>query len=227
MVDMERRSGRPFIFYGCSELREILGKMAEDEKELADLIEEVPADSIFYHTHDFLLRHRQANGEYSNDFANWVATEVEDRVLAERLGILDPSEFEDLESLREEILSIVDDHLAGARIIPRVIFGEPFAFMQSRIVQIPAGIEASSLPELHRALEEVDISAIYFHFFEARHRVKRREYDIPLWLMEELELNELAEQIRKIQPYWMTLEQLRSRLLSLCDREIEKRGEVG
>jgi len=223
---MSQRAQRPFVFYGCMELREILGKAAENEKELADLIEEVPPDSIFYHTHSFLLRHRFANGEYLNDFANWVATEVEDRVLGERLGIIDPSEFEDLEALREEILSIIDDHLAGARIIPRVIFGEPFAFMQSRIVQIPAGPEAYSLEDLRQNLEEVDISALYFHLFEARLRLKRRDYDIPLWLMEELGLKELAEQIRRIQLYSMSLEQLRSKLLSLCEREIEvKRGE--
>jgi hypothetical protein len=219
---MERRSDRPFIFYGCSELREILGKMAEDEKELADLIEEVPEDSIFYHTHSFLLRHRLSNGEYLNDFANWVATEVEDRVLSERLGIIDPSEFDNLESLREEILSIIDDHLSGARIIPQVIFGEPFAFMQSRIVQFPTGFGASSLRELRHAIEEVDTGALYFHFFEVRLRVKKRDYDIPTWLIDELEMNELAEQIRSIRPYWMTLEQLRSNLLGLCDREIEK-----
>jgi hypothetical protein len=222
---MERRAQRPFIFYGCMELREILGKTAENEKELADRIEEVPTDSIFYHTHSFLLRQRFANGEYLNDFANWVATEVEDRVLGERLGIIDPSEFETLEALREEILSIIDDHLAGARIIPRVIFGEPFSFMQSRIIQIPTGLEAYTLKELSRGLEEVDISAIYFHFFEVGLRLKRREYDIPLWLVEELGLNELAEQIRRIRLYSMTLEQLRSKLLSLCGREMEGRRE--
>ncbi|MFH0872043.1 MAG: DUF5752 family protein [bacterium] len=224
---MNQRAQRPFVFYGCMELREILGKTAEDEKELADLIQDVPSDSIFYHTHSFLLRHRLANGEYLNDFANWVATEVEDRVLGERLGIIDPSEFETLEALREEILSIIDDHLAGARIVPQVIFGESFSFMQSRIVQIPTGLEAYSLSELCQSLEEVDISAIYFHLFEVRLRVKRRENDIPLWLIEELGLNDLAEQIRKIQPYSMTLEQLRSKLLSLCGREMEERRRGG
>jgi len=222
---MSRRAQRPFIFYGCMELREILGKTAENEKELADLIEEVPSDSIFYHTHSFLLRHRSTNGEYMNDFANWVATEVEDRVLSERLGIIDPCEFETLEALREEILSIIDDHLAGARIIPQVIFGESFSFMQSRIIQIPTGLEVYTLSELCQGLEEIDISAIYFHFFEVRHRLKRREYDIPLWLIEELGLNELSEQIRKIRLYSLTLEQLRSKLLSFCGREMEGRRE--
>jgi hypothetical protein len=207
------------------ELREILGKTAENEKELADRIEEVPSDSIYYHTHSFLLRHRLANGEYLNDFANWVATEVEDRVLGERLGIIDPSEFETLEALREEILSIIDDHLAGARIVPRVIFGEPFSFMQSRIIQIPTGLRAYTLNELCQGLEQVDVSALYFHFFEVRFRLKSTEDDIPLWLMEQLGLHALAEEIRRIRLYSLTLEQLRSRLLALCGREVDRRRE--
>lgn len=222
---MERQAQRPFIFYGCMELREILGKTAENEKELADLIEEVPSDSIFYHTHSFLLRQRFPNGEYPNDFANWVATEVEDRVLGERLGIIDPSEFETLEALREEILSTIDDHLAGVRIIPRVIFGEPFSFMQSQIIQIPTGLHSLTLPEFCQGLEQIDVSSLYFHFFEVRHRLKRREYDIPIWLMEELGLNELAEEIRRIRLYSLPLEQLRSKLLGLCARVVERGRE--
>jgi hypothetical protein len=218
---MERRAARPLVFYGCMELRELLGKRAENEKELADLIEEVPPDSIYYHTHNFLLRHRFSNGEYLNDFANWVATEVEDRVLGERLGIIDPSEFESLESLREEILSIIDDHLAGVRIVPRVIFGEPFSFMQSRLIQIPTGLQVCSLLELCQALEQVDVSVLYFHFFAVRFRLRDPELDLPLWLIEELGLNQLAEGIRKTRLYSLSLEQLRSHLLALCGKELE------
>src|SRR5262249_47892285 len=48
----------PFVFVGCVELREILGQRAEDEKELADLLAQVPAGSVYYHTHGFFLRHR-------------------------------------------------------------------------------------------------------------------------------------------------------------------------
>ena len=47
-----------FTFIACSELQEILGQQAEDEKGLAELIEEVPLDSIHFHTHTYFLRHR-------------------------------------------------------------------------------------------------------------------------------------------------------------------------
>lgn len=42
-----------FSFMGCIEIKELLGKKADDERELLELIEEAPRDSIYYHTHSF------------------------------------------------------------------------------------------------------------------------------------------------------------------------------
>ena len=52
-----RSATMPFRFISCMELREVLSKRAMDEHRLLELIEEVPADSIYYHTHSYLLRH--------------------------------------------------------------------------------------------------------------------------------------------------------------------------
>ena len=53
------RSGEgPFAFMACMELKEFVGLRAENERQLAQLLDEVPLDSIYYHTHGFLLRHR-------------------------------------------------------------------------------------------------------------------------------------------------------------------------
>lgn len=65
-----------FNFTGCVELTELLGKRAEDEQQLLDLIEEVPADSIYYHMHSYFLRHDYIAGAYPNDFASWCAYRI-------------------------------------------------------------------------------------------------------------------------------------------------------
>jgi len=52
-----RAANMPFRFVSCMELREVLGKRAMDEHRLLELIEEVPADSIYYHTRSYFLRH--------------------------------------------------------------------------------------------------------------------------------------------------------------------------
>lgn len=211
-----------FRFIGCSELREILGKEAEDEKRLVELIEEVPLDSIYFHTHSYFLRHSYVERVYPNDFAQWVAMEVRDHVLGERLAVVDPIAFTNLEALREELISIIDDHLSRTSIVPRVIFGAPFHFNQSRILEVPTGLEVTTLRAFRQALAEVDVSAIYFHVFEARHRLARAENDFSPWVRQSLKLPELALKLQSINPYLGSLERLRSALITVCDEFLAK-----
>lgn len=217
-----RKADQSFRFIGCSELREILGKEAENEKRLVELLEEVPLDSVYYHTHSYFLRHSYLEQVYPNDFAQWVAMEVRDHVLGERLAVVDPFEFKGLEPLREELISVVDDHLSRTPIVPRVIFGQPFHFNQSRILEVPTGLEVWTLQEFRNALSDVDVSAIYFHMFEARHRLTRVESDFSAWIRQSLGMPELAEKLRAINPYLGSLERLRSALLTICDECLAK-----
>lgn len=209
--------GLSFRFIGCSELREILGKEAEDEKRLVELIEEVPLDSIYFHTHSYFLRHSYVERVYPNDFAQWVAMEVRDHVLGERLAVVDPFAFTNLEGLREELISIIDDHLSRTSIVPRVIFGAPFHFNQSRILEVPTGLVVTTLRAFRHALADVEVSAIYFHVFEARHRLARAENDFSAWVRQSLGLPELAQRLQSINPYLGSLERLRSALVTICD----------
>jgi hypothetical protein len=217
-----RTAKHPFRFIGCSELREMLGKEADDEKRLVELIEEVPLDAIHYHTHSYFLRHSYVERVYPNDFAQWVAVEVRDHVLAERLAVVDPFEFKGLEVLREELISIIDDHLSRTPIVPRVMFGSPFHFNQARMLEVPTGLEVKTLWEFRTALGEVEVSAIYFHMFEARHRLQREESDFSAWIRQSLGMPELAEKMRAINPYLGSLERLRSALLTTCDEFLAK-----
>jgi len=160
---MPLTASQPFIFTGCVEVRQALDHRATDERELLERLEEVPAGSVFYHTHGYFLRQRTITTVYGNDFASWVATQVRDQVLAERLAVVNPFEFASLEQLREELASIIHDHLLRLSAVPRVEFGEPFYFQQSHIVEVSLGAGANTLAEFRAGLASVDASAIYFH----------------------------------------------------------------
>ena len=219
---LKKIAEHPFSFVGCWELREMLGRSARDEQQLLEALEELPLDSIYYHTHSFFLRHKYIAGPYPNDFATWAAIQVRDRVLGEKLGVLDPYDFENLESLRAEILTIIEEHLSELQIIPRAIYGEPFHFMQSRIVEAPTGLKARTLTEFREILAIVDISVIYYHTFEAVLRLGRRNGDFALWIEGQLGLPELARKISKLDPYMTSLETIRGRMVKLCDEVLEK-----
>lgn len=186
--------------------------------QLMDLLEEVPIESIYYHTHQYFLRHQYLMGPYPNDFATWAATQVRDRVLGERLGVIDPYEFDTLEDLRETLIIVIDDHLARLHGVPRVEDGKPFYFMQSRMVEVPTGVVAHTLQEFRDGLAHVDASAIYYHFYAARIRGNgRRAGDFTVWVEKALEIPDLAQQLATIDPYIFSLEQLRDRLVAICD----------
>jgi hypothetical protein len=211
----------PFIFIGCVELRESLEYRADDERELLERLEEIPAGSVFYHTHGYFLRHRPVTTAYGNDFAAWLATQVRDQVLAERLAVVNPFECGSLEDLREELVSIISDHVMHLSSVPRVEFGDPFFFQQSHIVEVELGTPAASLAEFRKGLAEVDSSAIYYHMVEARARLGRRSGDFAEWTRSSLGLPELAERIERIDTYMTSLERVRARVLSLVDAALE------
>jgi trehalose synthase-fused probable maltokinase len=219
------RTDGPFRFVACVELHEFVGLRAEDERRLMELIEQVPLDSIYYHTHGFFLRHKFLAGIYPNDFATWAAVHVRDQALGERLAMVDPAEFADLEALRDHLVSTIDEHLRRLHIVPRIASAaEPFDFVRSRIVEIPTGIEASTLEEFRQALLDVDISAVYFHLVEARMRLGRDQNDFAAWLDRALGLARLAAQVRDVNPYGVTLERTRARLIQRCDEAIAEGG---
>jgi hypothetical protein len=214
---MERRAEVPFEFSGCVELRQLLGLRATNEQELADLLDQVPADSVYYHTHGFLLRHRYMAGAYSNDFATWAAVQVGDRILGEQLAVLDPFDFQHLDDLRDQIVAVIDAHLRAMTVVPRVVYGEPFDFIQSRVVPVPLGARAHTLEQFRTLVGQVDVSAIYYHHVEARVRLPQRRNDFAAWLEEALELPGLAAAVRALDPYIGGLERVRALIVRSCD----------
>ena len=212
---------RPFTFVGCLELCEILGRRARDERELMEELEQIPAASVYYHTHSIFFRHPRIAGAYPNDFANWVATQVRDQVLAERLAVVDPYHFAGVEELREELVSIVENHIADLNPVPRVVFGDPLFFVQSHILEVPTGLEARTLADFRRCLAEVDLSAVYLHTLHARVRGEVAGGDFAHWVGQELHRDSLAADIGRINPYFGGLEDIRRETLRLIDAELD------
>src|SRR5256886_2424315 len=172
-----RTTTRPFVFLGCVELRQTLDVHALDERELMHRLEEVPADSVFFHTFGYFLRHRPFTTAYGNDFARWAALEIGDRALAERLAVVDPFAFATVEALREHLVTILQDHLRARSGHLRLEFDRSFHFQRSHLVEVELGLAATTLAEFRVGLASADESAIYLHTVEARARSGRRAGD--------------------------------------------------
>ncbi|MBI4401947.1 MAG: hypothetical protein HY581_09975 [Nitrospirae bacterium] len=217
---MDYRAKQPFRFFSCMELREILGKRARDEQRLLELIEEAPADSIYYHTHSYYLRHPYTQSLYPNDFATWVALHAQDRILGERLGVLDPFDFDDIEELRGEIMAIIADHLDHERAAASRTTDEPFEFVRSHVIEVDLGIEVMTLREFRDAVSRVEVGAVYNHLCEARMRKRQLWGDFAYWLSAEMGLGlpDLAAQVVQVGRLGLSLEGMRERIVTLCDQ---------
>jgi hypothetical protein len=210
---------RPFEFWGCTEIRESLNIRAHDERDLLECLETVPSDSIYFHSVRSLLRRRVVRVPYSNDFAEWVATEMRDPILAERLAFLSPFDFPDVEAFRQELVTNLDDHLTRLLFTPRAIFEKPFQFRRGHLVAVPLGVLAEDLHGFRSGLAEIDESSVYYHAVESVGRGGPGG-DFTAWLGETLGLDRLAQRVRQVDPFVATLELLRRNLLTAIDDEI-------
>ncbi|MBI2900204.1 MAG: hypothetical protein HYY17_08460 [Planctomycetes bacterium] len=208
---------KPYPLMTLAEIREILHRRAAGEQDLLDGIEEIDGASIYYHTHSYYLRGKYRHDRYPNDFATWVADQVRDRVLSERLSMVDPSTFADVEGLRAGLITIIEQHLDTIGFSPRALFGEPFEFVRAHIVVLPTGVEVGSRAELKAALASAPPETLFYHFFEDAFGRGRRTGSLVEWVAEDLGDAPLAAALAAVNPYCLHLEQLRTRILRALD----------
>ena len=218
---------KPYSLYSCADVREIINRRAHGEQELLDGIEEVDEDSIYYHTHSYYLHGKYEYDLHPNDFATWVADDVRDRLLSERLAILDPFQFENLEALREELVTTIDDHINRLGFSPRALTGDAFHFFRAHIVTFATGVTVKSKDELSRAIAVASPQTIFYHFFEDAFRKGNHHGSLVHWVADELRDQELAVKLATFNPYRLHMEQIRSELLFLIGSGSDERGKSG
>ena len=98
----------PFNIKDCALLVISTGKSAQNLRELRDNLIIIDPGSIYYHFWGTLLRPRFDDPEYNNDFASWIRHNLHDAILAERLGVVDPSEFNEIDDLRHELIDLIE-----------------------------------------------------------------------------------------------------------------------
>ena len=175
----------------------------------------VPASSIFLHTHREYLAHDFQRSNHANDFARWVSTALHEEALAEKLAAIDLLAFTTMESLREALINTVDEHLSALdRPSPECRAEEAFHFCQSRNFVLPTGLVAKSVNDFFEKMKKLSSASLYFHFFEARLRLGHRTNDFSRWLADQGR-RDLADAIDGLNPYTRTLDELREDIVQI------------
>src|ERR1700720_426406 len=105
-------SNEPFVFFTERRLVVLTGRKASNLCQLLQHLGEVSGASVFYHTHYLFLTHHFEKPRFSNDFANWVSSTLQEEGLAERLAAIDLLSLTSIREVREAMLSAIRSQLA-------------------------------------------------------------------------------------------------------------------
>jgi hypothetical protein len=205
----------------ASTLTRICGVQATTLAELLDHLRRISPDSVFHHTFQSLSTHHFLTEGFSNDFAQWALTASNAPELAERLAALDIRVYESVESLRADLVRLLEEFVRAQP--PRAYQKafEPFYFCESRTVTLPSEWSATDLASFCEGLQHISHESLYFHFVAARLREPLTVNDFSHWLEDSLGLKELADRVDLIDIYTNTLDRVRELIREECARWLE------
>jgi hypothetical protein len=68
----------------------------------------------------------------------------------------------------------------------------------------------------------VDVGAIYYHFYEARVRLRGGVDDFSSWILNTLGKEDLARRIRAIDPFMHGIDGIREHIIAEVEREVKE-----
>ena len=222
-----KQATQPFRFYTRLHLKELTGLKATNIYELVDILKKVDDAVIYYHTHNFIEEFQYLTPQPANDFALWVSDALGDQVLGEKLSNIDTFEFSTIGALRERIIDVIEDEVAKRKDINNAPYGREFHFIRSISAIVPTSYVTHDLREFIEMLKLVSLDTLYFHIFESRLRLHKGVNDFSIWINDCLGEKALADEIAVLDPYTYTLEGLRSMIISIIEKHLEREYAVG
>ncbi len=221
---MVQEAKEPFIFSTRLHLSELTALRAYDLKELLANIKEVPGASIYHHTHRFLQQHQYLSPEPPNDFAYWISQALGLDDLAEMLASIDTIQYPSIRSLRDKIVSTIEEYIeenpkASKRSCPE---NDEFHFIKSISFVMPTHYVAHNINEFIDILGKITIDSIYFHIFEARLRLEKHTNDFANWIDTSVGNKPLADKLAKFDPYTFTMDDLRKEIIKIVKKGLGK-----
>jgi hypothetical protein len=204
-----------FIIKDCALAAISTGEKASRLDEFRDKLIHIPLSCIYHHFWGGLLHMRFAHPDYHNDFSAWAHQGLHDSVLAERLNILDPTRFKNLEDLRQEVIEIVEQRLDEQALVP-VAKDHRFHFIRSKTIIFDTHQRLHHPVDLAKIAKDLSFSCIFYHFIEARRREPIAQNDFSNWLLSfGNEYKPLIEELKMIDPFFRPLSEIKKELVNV------------
>jgi hypothetical protein len=209
----DNRKIKPFAIKDCDLIAIATGRRAQNLKEMRDQLHSVHPGCIYYHFWGGLLRPKFVDPEYNNDFAAWVSHGLHDPKLAERLAVIDPTDFSDIEGLRQELIEVIEQRLDENEFVRRARSDQQFHFVRSQIVVFDTHHEIKMPEALAKIIPRISVGSVFYHFIDARRRTPKGMDDFRAWLSASgKKYKKLCDRLAELDPYFVTLTELRHQL---------------
>lgn len=208
-----------FEFKKNIHLVRILNVKAVNIRELIAGLEKIPSNSVYYHTHRFLKQHQSISPEPPNDFAYWIEKALNMKKLSEIVASVNILDFGKLSELKRKYIEVIEENTTTYDREKKCAANEEFVFMGCNTFIISTGEKAENLFEFYEKIKFIESNSIYFHIFESRLRLDSNINDFQAWMLEN-KYGEIAEEMGKWDPYNMTVENLRNKILNLIRKHI-------
>lgn len=214
-----------FYVKNCSLAAIATGEKASSLVELRDKLLTIDEGSVYYHFWGGRMNPRFVETQHHNDFASWAYHRLHDRVLAEKLNVIDPTEFSNLEALRQEVLETIEKRLDDYDMVVWTKKEDRFSFIRSLVIVFESAFSLSQPQDLKETIPSLPPSSIFYHFIDARARTAEGLDDFSVWLNTfGSEYAGLTERFRAIDPYFLSLVQLKEELVKAVHFFFEQRG---
>lgn len=216
-IEHQEAGGGKSLFYvkDCALAAMATGIKAQTLGEFRDRLKMISAESIYYHFWRQSIETSLVPGAFHNDFSRWAHEHLHDDILAERLALIDPSEYVGLDKLRLTIMEVIENRLdeLDVQILSPTV--EPFHFIQSKIIVFSTPYIMHHPEELVKVIPDMSRSSIFYHFIDARRRSTSALDDFSTWLgMYNGQFSLLIQSLKQIDPYFIPLEDLQQKIAS-------------
>jgi len=209
----ESVGNNPFSIKDCDLAEIATGRRAQNLRELRDNLVKVDKSSIFHHFWGGLMRPRFVEPEFNNDFAAWANHALHDMPLAERLGVIDPTDFKSLDDLRQELIEVIEERLDESAWVPWAKPDQQFHFMRAQTIVFDTRQRIEDPRELARVAPRLSLGSVFYHFIDARTRDPIGADDFRAWLLGfDGQYEALCRRLAAIEPFFDSLVQLRKHL---------------
>jgi hypothetical protein len=218
----------PFALTDCTLISIATGEMAQNLRELRDRLARLDDPAVtYFHFWGGLLRPHFVDPEYQNDFAAWAYHDLHERRLAERLAIINPTDFEAIDDLRHKVIDVIEERMDEQDFEPHVDAEHPFFFMRFQIVIFDTRQRIQTPEQLVDIIPTLSLGSLFYHFIDSRRRTKFHRNDFSEWMRGCGEqYAKLADQIAAVDPYFNSLTELRDHLHAILRSNLQKAADL-